>query len=315
MIGYTVQKMVIRPDAHELIVGCATDPTFGPVLLFGQGGTSAEIIKDRIVGLPPLNDVLARDMISRTRVSKLLAPYRGKPGADIEAVVDVLVKLSQLIVDLDDIAELDINPLLVDAEGAIALDARISLARLALAEPHSRLAILPYPQQLEETFCLNGETIHIRPIRPEDEDAHAELLQTVDREDIRLRFFAYRKSFSHDDLARLTQIDYDREMAFIASVNSASGNPRTIGVVRTVADPDNVKAEFALLVDSAFKRRGLGRTLMQKMIGYHRAKNTQRLVGEILAENEAMLALVRGLGFQTTSTEHDIVHVEFALAG
>jgi acetyltransferase len=266
-------------------------------LLFGQGGTAAEVVKDRTIGLPPLNSVLARDMISRTRIAKLLDGYRDRPPADIDALAGVLVQLSQMLVDLAEISEIDINPLLVDSRGLVALDARIRLAPAAPGERAARLAIRPYPRELEEAAYVDGAPILIRPIRPEDEPAHRELLAGIDPEDIRLRFFGYRRQFSHEDLARWTQIDYDREMAFIATIQNADGLPRTLGVVRSIVDPDNTSAEFAILVDSRIKRRGLGRRLMTKMIGYLRGRGTRKIEGQILLENEAMLRLVTTLGF------------------
>ncbi len=296
--GFTVQEMARRPDAVEVIVGAATDPTFGPILLFGHGGTAAEIVKDRAIGLPPLNDILARDMISQTRIARLLSAYRGKPTADTGAAACVLVQLSQLVVDIAEITEIDINPLLVDADGVIALDARIGIARATVADPIARLSIRPYPRELEETIEFEGQRILLRPIRPEDEAAHAKLLSSINPDDIRLRFFGARRDFRHEDLARWTQIDYDREMAFIATIIEPDRTARTLGVVRAVTDPDNVSAEFAILIDADLKGRGLGRIMMEKIIAYLRRRGTKRIEGQIMAENRRMLQLVRNLGFE-----------------
>lgn len=309
--GFTVQEMARRPGSVEVIVGAATDPTFGPVLLFGHGGTAAEVIKDRIIGLPPLNGALARDMVARTKVARLLAGYRDKPPADLDALAQVLVDLSQMLIDLPEIAEVDVNPLLVDSHGVVALDARI---RVKSASGAPRLSIRPYPRDLETTVTWDGRPITIRPIRPEDEPAHRRLLSGISPEDIRLRFFGYRSKFSHEDIARWTQIDYDREMALIATVHDPSGQARTLGVVRCICDPDNICAEFAILVDSSVKHRGLGRILMTRMIGYLRERGTAKMEGQVLADNEAMLGLVRSLGFKIETLDGEVRRATLTLA-
>src|SRR5690606_3306813 len=212
--GFMVQPMIRRPHAHELIAGVAEDAVFGPVILFGQGGTAAEILEDRTVGLPPLNPLLAEDMIRHTRVSRLLAGYRDRPAADRAAIALVLVQLSELVSTLDRVLELDINPLLADPSGVIALDARIVVA--GPGRERRPLAIRPYPRHREKTIeTRSGRRFTLRPIRPEDERALIDMLRRSTREDIRLRFFGAIKEFTHSFAARLTQIDYDREMAFV----------------------------------------------------------------------------------------------------
>ena len=219
--GFTVQTMVNRPGAHELIAGIGEDAAFGPIMLFGHGGTAVEVIGDRAIGLPPLNLVLAREMIMRTRVSRMLKGYRDRPPADLEAIAATLVKLSQLLVDIEEITELDINPLLADHHGVLALDARIVVSRAG----RPRFAIRPYPSQLEhDVTTRSGRRFHVRPIRPEDEPLILDMLARSSMEDIRLRFFAPMKEISHTFIARLTQIDYDREMALVAT--DAAGRPR-----------------------------------------------------------------------------------------
>ncbi len=219
--GFTVQSMVRRPYAQELIVGASVDPVFGPVILFGQGGTAVEVIADRAIGLPPLNRVLARDLVSATRVAKLLAGYRDHPPARIDAICDVLVAVSQMLADLPELAELDINPLLADGDGVIALDARLRVARTSHASGAAgagtaRFAIQPYPAELAETWVWQGRQLLVRPIRPEDEARHSAFALQLAPEDIRLRFFNVRRELPRSELARLVQIDYDREMAFVA---------------------------------------------------------------------------------------------------
>jgi len=297
--GFAVQQMVSRPKAHEVIVGAALDAVFGPVILFGQGGVAVEVVADRAVALPPLNMVLAADLVSRTRVSRLLDGYRDRPPANREALHLVLIKIAQLVTDVADIAEIDINPLLVDESGVLALDARLRV-RKSPCSAQDRLAIRPYPVELEERAVVMGREIVLRPIRPEDETQHLRFLDRVDAEDLRLRFFHAVRVVSHHQLARFTQIDYDREMAFIASAGDGTAEAETWAVVRAIADPDNASAEFAILVRSDLKGCGLGVLLMKKIIRYCAARGTGALCGSVLRDNERMLTLARELGFSVT---------------
>jgi acetyltransferase len=294
--GFTVQAMVKPARARELIVGASVDRTFGPIILFGAGGTAVEVLADRAVALPPLNVPLARALVARTRVSKLLDGYRDVPPADRDALDAVLIAVSQLLADIPEIAELDINPLLVDDRGAIALDARISASADAPAGAAS-FAILPYPARLIETIEWQGRSVTLRPIRPEDAAQHLEFLRALDPEDLRMRIFYSRRSIEHSELARLTQIDYAREMAFVATETAADGTERTIGVVRAVTDPDNISAEFGIIVRSELKGSGLGEQLMHKLIRTLREQGTQRLFATVLVENQRMLELAKSLGF------------------
>ena len=302
--AFSVQAQVQRPHAQELIVGAHVDPIFGPVLMFGQGGIAVEVIGDRAVALPPLNRALARELIDRTRVRRLLAGFRGRPPADIDAIADVLIAVSNMLADLPEIAELDINPLWADDAGVLALDGRV---RLSAACPGgvARFAIRPYPAELERTVAWQGQTLLLRPIRPEDEARHREFLEAVSPADMRLRFFQAPHRLSHDEMARLTQIDYEREMAFIA----VDADQRTLGVGRLVRDPDNFEAEFALLVRSDLQRQGLGRLLMQAVLDHAVAQGTARVVGHVLRQNHGMLALVRRLGFEVHPDPDEPAHV------
>jgi acetyltransferase len=293
--GFTVQAMARRPGAHELIAGASCDPVFGPVVMFGQGGIAVETIGDRALALPPLNQVLARDMIGRTRVARLLAGYRGRPPADMDALVTVLVRIATLLADLPEVQELDINPLLADQHGVLALDARMRIAPAA-QEGAARFAIRPYPAELEESVSWEGAPLLLRPIRPEDAPQHAAFFAALTPEDVRFRMFAQMQTLPPAQLARWTQIDYEREMAFIAT-RAGSAGPETIGVARAVADPDNISAEFAVVVRSDLKGRGLGALLMEKMLRYCRARGTREVVGDALPDNVRMLALARELGF------------------
>ncbi|MEZ5646337.1 MAG: GNAT family N-acetyltransferase [Burkholderiaceae bacterium] len=295
--GFTVQPMVRMAHAHELIVGASVDPVFGPVILFGAGGTAVEVLADRALSLPPLNLPLARAQIARTRIARLLQGYRDEPAADTEAVARTLVSVSQLLAQVAEVAELDINPLLVNHEGAVALDARVRVSARRPAGA-SHFAILPYTEHLIETWDWQDQTLTLRPIRPEDEAQHRAFLERLDPEDIRLRVFYSRRSIEHSELARLTQIDYAREMAFVATRPVPGDGEETLGAVRVAIDPDNEDAEFGVIVRSDLKGSGLGHRLMRKMIGHLEACGTRRMVGTVLRENSAMLELARALGFQ-----------------
>lgn len=311
--GFTVQTMARRPRAQELIAGVATDALFGPVILFGHGGTAVEVIADRAVALPPLNEPLAKELVSRTRVARLIAGYRDRPAADAAAIYRVLVRLSQMVIDLPELVELDINPLLADEHGVLALDARVRVQK-ASVRGTDRLAIRPYPRELEETFAWQDRSLTLRPIRPDDEARHLAFLEKLDPEDIRMRIFTIRRSIERSELARLTQIDYEREMAFIAVAAGADGAPETLGAVRAITDPDNVEAEFGIIVRSDLKGRGLGHRLIDKMIRYCRGRGTQALVGDVLAVNTGMLALAGALGFERAVTaEPELVRLRLAL--
>jgi acetyltransferase len=305
--GVTIHPMIIRPKARELIAGLADDPTFGPIVVFGQGGTAVEVINDKALALPPLDLGLARQLIARTRVSRILKAYRDVPAADENAIALVLVKLAQLAADVPELRELDLNPLLADQRGVIAVDARISVAALARdmrrGRGHPRFAIRPYPQEWERHLALrDGTRVLVRPIRPEDERLYGPFLAHVTPEDLRLRFFAPVKDFGHAYVARFTQIDYARAMAFIA-IEAASGN--MAGVVRLHADANYETGEYAILVRSDLKGRGLGWLLMQQIIDYARSEGLKTIEGQILRENSTMLAMCRELGFAIGSDPND----------
>ncbi|WP_421998626.1 bifunctional acetate--CoA ligase family protein/GNAT family N-acetyltransferase [Reyranella sp.] len=291
--GFVVQPMIRRQDAVELILGAAEDPVFGPILMVGQGGVAAEVVDDRALALPPLDPVLAEDALSRTRVDRLLRGYRGRPPAARGAVGEVMIRLSQLIADVDEVAELDVNPLLVDASGVIALDARIVVRRPAGQERAARFAIRPYPVELESsTVDRDGRTLAIRPIRPDDEPLIHAFTRRLTQEDMRLRFFGPLRELTHEMAARLTQIDYDREMAFLLL-----DGEELLGVGRLAADPGFEQAEFALAVASAEQGHGYGTLLLEHVLQYARTRGIRRVVGHILRENHRMLDLTKRLGF------------------
>jgi acyl-CoA synthetase (NDP forming)/RimJ/RimL family protein N-acetyltransferase len=310
--GTRPETALQRWHTQELMVGGRIDRVFGPVILFGQGGRTDEIMADRAVALPPLNVPLVKALVARTRVSRLLAGWGDTPAVDEAALHGVLLAISQLLAEIPEIAELEINPLLVNFEGAWAGDAHI---RLSAARPAGagNFAIRPYPAHLEETVQWQGQNLLLRPIRPEDEALHMEFLQSLAPQDIRMRVFYSRRSMERSELARLVQIDYAREMVFIAVTSAPDGHAQTLGVVRAMTDPDNVSAEFGVIVRSELKGAGLGRLLMHKLIAYLRTQGTARLVATVLDQNDRMLKLAKVLGFEevpcTNSGEdtHEIV--------
>ncbi|MGQ9368155.1 bifunctional acetate--CoA ligase family protein/GNAT family N-acetyltransferase [Azospirillum sp. ST 5-10] len=296
--GFTVQEMAVRPDAYELIVGMTENELFGPVLLFGEGGIGVEVVEDYALALPPLNMRLAAELMSRTRIWRQLQGYRSRPAVDLDAVAITLNKVSQLVVDFPEVAEIDINPLLADQDGVLALDARIKVAVPALPGA-KRLAIRPYPKALETDIRIkDGRQFLVRPILPEDEPLVHGMFARMTPEDIRLRFFAPMKRLSHPAAARLTQIDYDREMALVAiGPDARTGEPLMHGVVRIAADPDNQRAEYAVMVLSEMKGQGLGFLLMKMILDYARSRGIKQVYGEVLRENTNMLGMCRRLGF------------------
>lgn len=314
LTGFMVQPMAHRAKARELIAGFSVDPRFGPVIVFGRGGTAAELIADTHVALPPLDLASAESLIARTRVSRILAAYRDVPAADRRAIAAVLVALGNIASALPQIRAMDLNPILADTNGVVTVDARVVL------EPdparRRRPAIRPYPGSWSSQLALGERRFLIRPMKPEDELLIGAMLARVTTEDLRLRFFAPLKSFSHAFLARLTQLDYAREMAFIA-IEEGSGD--AAGAVRLHADPGHVEAEYAILLRSDLKGIGLGRALMELIIDWAKAEELQRVHSQVLAENRPMLALCRDLGFEITLDPDDVsvkrVALDLSVAG
>jgi acetyltransferase len=302
--GVTIQPMMARRATRELILGLADDPTFGPVVVFGHGGTAVEVVKDKALALPPLDMNLARDLVSRTAVARLLQAYRDVPAVPPDAVPLTLVKLSQMAADLPEISGLDINPLMADGDGVLALDARVAIkAPERLFAGRTRLAIRPYPAEWERQLQLtSGLKVNVRPMCPEDEPAIAEFLKHISREDLRLRFFHAMKEFSHAFVARLTQLDYARAMAFVAT-DAATGE--IVGAVRLHSDSRYETAEYAILLRSDLKGKGLGWALMQLLIDYAGSEGLKSLSGVVLRENTTMLAMCRELKFDVKSDPRD----------
>jgi len=289
----------------------ASDAVFGPMVMFGQGGVAARLAADRAAGLPPLNSVLARDMVERTRVARLLAAGGGKGAQSLEPLCRMLVQVSEMVTEIPELAALDLNPVLLEGEQALVLDAQIHLAPARAADA---LAIRPYPQELEQEVDWQGAPLLLRPIRPEDAPQHVDFFAALAPEDVRLRFFSAMRELPPAQLARLTQIDYDRAMAFIATRTGTDGKPETLGVVRAVADPDNFAAEFAIIIRSDLKGLGLGKVLFQKLVDYFRSRGTGELSGEALQENAGVQNLVRRFGgVVSPHPEPDLVTLRLAL--
>ncbi len=306
--------LVQRQAAHarELRIQVMDDPTFGPVISFGQGGTTADIAHDIAADLPPLNLALAHGQIARTRAAATLDRLRDMPAADSDAVAETLVRISQLIIDFPEIAELDVNPLLADADGVLAADAWLRLRDVG--DAGGGLAITPFPIELSEHWTAHdGERLTIRPIRPEDADQHAAFFARLSPQDIRYRFFTAMRELSPQQMARLTQVDYDREMAFIAVRETTN---ETVGVARLVCEPDEVDGEFAVIVQADMKGHGLATHLMQRLIEWARARRLRAVVGQILADNAPMQAFARHLGFslKRMPDEPDVVEARLVIS-
>jgi acetyltransferase len=304
--GVIVQAMVVRPKARELILGLADDPTFGTVVVFGRGGTAVEIINDKALALPPLDLQLARSLIERTRVSRLLRGYRDVPAVRQDAVAMVLVKIAQMAADIPEIRELDINPLLADENGVLAVDARMAVGKVERkfgGSGPANFAVRPYPSQWQRHLDVKGGwRVSVRPIRPEDEPELHEFLKHVTSHDLRLRFFAPMKEFSHEFIARLTQLDYARAMAFVAFDEVTN---ELVGVVRIHSDSIYENGEYAILLRSDLKGRGLGWALMQLIIEYARSEGLKMISGDVLQENTIMLEMCRSLGFEIKTDPAD----------
>jgi acetyltransferase len=296
--GVTVEPMVRRANGRELMVGMIRDPVFGPAIVFGTGGTAVEVHRDRAVALPPLNQFLVADMIRGTRVARLLGEFRRMPPVDMPALEEVLLRVSELVCEIPALAELDINPLIADESGAIAVDARVVLRPPApQRDRYAHMAIHPYPAHLVGTWQPSGgPLVTVRPIRPEDAEMEKAFVARLSPESRYFRFMDTLRELTPAMLVRFTQIDYDREMAFVATVAGAAGEEE-IGVSRYVTNPDAESCEFAIVIADDWHRKGLGRRLMTQLIDVARARGLRSMLGHVLAENRGMLSLCQGLGF------------------
>ncbi|MEE4238481.1 MAG: bifunctional acetate--CoA ligase family protein/GNAT family N-acetyltransferase [Anderseniella sp.] len=304
--GVTLERMVSADHVRELLVGVDRDPVFGPVIVFGAGGTMVEILQDSAVALPPLTSVLAGRLINRTRVSRLLDAFRSQPAADRQAIVEVLLRISDLVTELPQVMSLDINPLFASPDGAIAVDARITVERaVAGTEPDNHLAVAPYPRHLvEHGFLPDGTSITIRPIRPEDAQSEQAFVRKLSPRARQSRFMQAIHELTPRMLAEFTQIDYSREMALVAVVGKGSGATQ-VGVARYVMNPDGKSCEFAIVVSDEIQKQGIGSRLMNALIRSARQHGLGLMEGMVLAGNQPMLTLMDELGFSQRPSEDD----------
>ncbi|MCF3592983.1 bifunctional acetate--CoA ligase family protein/GNAT family N-acetyltransferase [Rhodobacteraceae bacterium LMO-12] len=311
--GVTVERMAQVEDARELVVGASRDPVFGPVIMFGAGGTMVEILGDHAVALPPLSEVLANRLIDRTRVARLLEAFRDRRAVKREAVVDVLLRVSDMICELPEITELDLNPLFAGPEGVMAVDARIVIKRPPSKDgPYDHMAIHPYPRQLVQTSHLgDGQILTIRPIRPEDAESEQKFVRDLSPQAKRFRFMGTVNELSPEMLARFTQIDYRTEMALVAFVGEPGAQVQ-MGVARYIINPDRRSCEFAIVISDKLQQQGIGTRLMKALMDAARDRGLTVIEGTVLRENEPMLKLMEELGFSIAQApeERDIMEVE-----
>jgi acetyltransferase len=312
ILGVTVQTQE-QESTCELIIGSKRDPDFGPLILFGAGGVFTEILEDTAVDLPPLNLLLARRLIEKTRVSRVLRGYRNLPPAELDTLAEILVRISQLVTDFPEIVELDINPLLVINQRFVAVDARIVVEPTEVPAPR-HLIIAPYPNQYESDWLLrDGTPVLLRPMKPEDEPLVSDFLGKCSKETIYFRYFRLIRRWSHEMLIRFTQNDYDRELGLMA-IGQPPGPEVMMGVSRMVMAADRSEAEFAVIVADPWQGKGLGPKLMERLIEIAREQGVKLLYGDVLAQNQPMLEMVKRLGFSLRKdVESGTYRVEMAL--
>jgi acetyltransferase len=307
--GVTLQPYFANPD-YEILLGAKRDSNFGPVILFGMGGIYTEVLKDRSLGLPPMNHLLARRLMEETKAYALLKGYRNRPAADIERLEEMIIRLSQLLIDFPEIAELDMNPVLIKDGDPVAVDARILLSPSAVSSS-LHLVISPYPQE-DESHVVSGDgrRIFVRPVKPEDAPLFTALFKTLSPTTIYHRFFGAIKELNSEMLARFTQIDYDREIALVA-IDEDSQTDNILGVARIIGDPDAKTGEFAVLVGDAWQGKGIGSNLLEKCLAIAEKQGFRTVNGIVLHENKNMLALGKKLGFEirkaSDSGENELV--------
>ena len=317
--GVTIQNMARHKRGREIYIGLTTDDPFGPVITFGAGGTMIELIADRAMELPPLNQFLAHRLIERSRVSESLGEWRGAPAADFEAVEQVLLRVSEMVCELPQLREMDINPIIVDESGAVAVDARIVIDNAQQAHGgrthnYNHLAILPYPAQHEQVWPMRGgEQYTIRPIHPDDADMLQTLVRSLSSESRYFRFVSSMHELPPQMLSRFTLIDYDREMALVAVYTERKAGEdgemvetsRIVGVSRYITNPDSSSCEFSLVVADDFGGRGLGSRLMLSIMDVAREKGLTEIVGLVLTNNPGMLKLMKSLGYSIKAYPDD----------
>ncbi|HEX7081963.1 MAG TPA: bifunctional acetate--CoA ligase family protein/GNAT family N-acetyltransferase [Gammaproteobacteria bacterium] len=312
--GVLLEPMYRVPHGRELMLGVVRDPVFGPVISVGLGGTLVEIVADRAVALPPLNRYLAERLIDRTRAAKYLDAFRGKPPASRDALVEAVLRVSEMACELPWIDELDVNPLVVDEHGAAALDARVVVRPVDPdARPYAHMAIHPYPSRLARPYVLrDGVPLEIRPIRPEDALIEKRFVENLSERSRYLRFMYSLRSLTPEMLSRFTQIDYDREMALIAVVETERGEEQ-VGVARYVVNADGRSCEFAVVVADEWRQRGIATRLLRRLIDIARERRLERMNGLVLRENHNMLALAKEIGFEQENVPDDPKLVSISL--
>ena len=317
--GVTVQKMAHARRGREIYIGLVTDDPFGPVIAFGAGGTMIELFDDRAMELPPLNQFLARRLIERSRVAQTLGDWRGASAIDMDALEQLLLRVSEMVCELPQLREMDINPIIVDESGAIAVDARIVIDAAPQASSgrlsnYNHLAILPYPARYEQMLPLRGGGEYtVRPIHPDDAQMLQQLVANLSPESRYFRFVSSMHELPPSMLARFTLIDYDREMALVAVCKDRRVAPdgvtteseRIVGVSRYITNPDQSSCEFSLVVADDYNGKGLGSRLMQCIMDVAREKGLSEIDGLVLANNPGMLKLMRSLGFTVKSFDED----------
>jgi acetyltransferase len=307
--GVTVQPM-IKKKGYEIILGAKIDPIFGPVVLFGMGGVGVELFKDFAIGLPPLNQTLARRIMEETKVYQLLKGYRNVPPANIKLLEEIMVRFSQMLVDFPQLKEVDINPLFINEKEAYALDARIVIDKTRMftkIEPHEHLVISPYPKKYETLWKLrDGRLVLLRPIKPEDEPLWLEMFQNFSEESIRYRFFQIIKDTPHEVRVRYCNIDYDREIAIVAELNE-EGTRKILGVVRLIIDPDGKTGEIAFIVADPWQGLGLGTKMVDYMIEICKDKKLEAIYGVMLPDNKRAIELMKKMGFTIEYIDNNTV--------
>ncbi|KPK12977.1 MAG: acetyl-CoA synthetase [Myxococcales bacterium SG8_38] len=301
-----VERMHVSPGSRELLVGVARDAVFGPVISFGAGGMAVEIHRDRAIALPPINGFIARNLISRTRISRMLGEYRGMSAVDMTALEQVLGRVSEMVCELPRLKELDINPLLVDERGVIAADARIVVEPEEPAlNRYQHMAIHPYPHDLVRHWqTADGQDITIRPIRPEDAEIEQAFVRNLSPKAKHFRFMQGVRELTPEMLVRFTQLDYDRELALIAVVQEGA-EEREIAVARYAMNPDGETCEFAVVVADEWQGRGVGSEVMRQLMNAAKNKAIGRIQGQVLKDNAQMLRLMDFLGFEAAPSADD----------
>jgi len=305
--GVTVEGMIDRPKAREVMIGISRDPVFGPVIHFGSGGTTVDVNADSEIALPPLNVYLCKELIHNARAERALRNYRDMPEADLASVIDILMRVSEMACELPEIEELVINPVLVDEDCVIAVDVWLSVAAPRTSTAHyGHMAIHPYPSGLSSVWQTpEGQDISVRPIRPEDAQIEQTFVDGLSAESKYFRFMYRMGDISPMMLARFTQIDYDREMALVAVENEGTEDARLLGVARYVGNPDRKSCEFALAIADDMQKKGVGRQLMELLMNVARDRGLTIMEGDVLAENRKMLRLCEKLGFRIVRSPED----------